>query len=73
MNTFRNRFQAHALESHPVRDGLTLVFSLLIAVSVDLTRYPEMPAVIAYQVLLLTAAAAIGHLAFIKHRKNKLS
>lgn len=65
------RIQAYAQESHPIKDSLVALLSLLFAVSVDLTAYPETPAVIVYQLLLLSAAAAVIHIGYISRLKKR--
>lgn len=71
MSTLRNRLESYALATHPVGDSLIIVISLFIALSVDLTHFPEAPAIIVYQLLLLCAAAAVIHIVYIRRVQKK--
>lgn len=71
MSGFRARIQAHAQEAHPVRDWLLFFSCLLAVLSIDLTAYPQTPAVIVYEIFLLTAFAAVFHYFYIRRRIKK--
>lgn len=72
MSTLLTRIQAYAQESHPFKDSFIILLSLLLVVSVDLTAYPETPAVIVYQLFLLIAVAAFMHILYIHRFKRKI-
>jgi len=65
-----NPFAPSKFQRHPVIDGMAFLFFLLLALVVDLTKLPELPAVLAYEIMLLAAVAAIFHLAYVHRHKN---
>lgn len=73
MNTLYARVQAYAQESHPLKDTIIFILSLLLVVSVDLTAYPETLAVLVYQLFLLAAVLSVIHLAVMSYRQRRNS
>lgn len=72
MSGFSARIRAYALEAHPVRDWLLFLISLLAIASIDLTAYPQTPAVLVYEIFLLTAFGALFHYFYIRSKNKKL-